>query len=344
MFPNIRIRQPNKYYISNRGLDSNSGTITKPWKTISRVNNAILFPGDQIYFKAGEIFTGPLKPATSGNLDQPIIFSVYGVGARPIIDGSDFCAFLIYSTPYHNLYIEHLDFAGASENGKSTVICCSHDVYFYDCIFRDLSFDIWGMGFLAMSETDGTDLYNITLDSCEAYNNHSCGISIQSSTGADGPHDCIVKNCTVHDNGTNEYADHGIYVKHGVTVENCICYKNKHAGIKTNCMLFPSPYYPIVRNNICYDNYVGFQIDNYNSLVYNNLLYCNNNNIWVSEGGNGSEFYFNTLVNHSGAGGEVKGDLYFSSTIWKNNIIINDYLVNNQYLISADDGYKIEWI
>jgi parallel beta-helix repeat protein len=82
------------YYVSSStGSDSRTSTEAQnkltPWKTIQKVNTIanILLPGDVILFKRGDIFEGMLTVINSGNLKFPIIFSAYGVGAKPIITG-----------------------------------------------------------------------------------------------------------------------------------------------------------------------------------------------------------------------------------------------------------------
>ena len=57
-----------KYYVdATNGKDSNNGTSPETaWQTIDRVNQEKFQPGDQILFKAGETWTGALKPQGSG--------------------------------------------------------------------------------------------------------------------------------------------------------------------------------------------------------------------------------------------------------------------------------------
>ncbi len=77
------------YYLSWRtGNDTNSGLSQEaPWKSIARVNHANLRPGDRVLLHAGEVWREGLRPSVSGAQDQPIIFTSYGLGSRPILDG-----------------------------------------------------------------------------------------------------------------------------------------------------------------------------------------------------------------------------------------------------------------
>ena len=77
-----------KYYMSNStGNDANQGTIEAPWKTISKLNNTPLNPGDSIFFKKGDRFDGHFEINYSGNVTLPIVITSYGTGDQPIITG-----------------------------------------------------------------------------------------------------------------------------------------------------------------------------------------------------------------------------------------------------------------
>ncbi|MEO5996919.1 MAG: hypothetical protein ABIN89_09300, partial [Chitinophagaceae bacterium] len=48
------------YYISQSGNDKNEGTLSKPFKTIERLNREKLQPGSIVYLEGGTTFPGPL--------------------------------------------------------------------------------------------------------------------------------------------------------------------------------------------------------------------------------------------------------------------------------------------
>ncbi len=75
------------YYVDNvSGSDSNSGTtVNQPWKTLTKVNNTNLQPGDKVMFKRGGSWTGMLKINNSGVNGNPIVFSDYGTGNVPLL-------------------------------------------------------------------------------------------------------------------------------------------------------------------------------------------------------------------------------------------------------------------
>jgi hypothetical protein len=76
----------NHYFSSSTGSDSNPGTITQPYASISKASAifSTLSPGDSLLFKAGDTFTGELIASASGNSSSQIVISSYGTGALPI--------------------------------------------------------------------------------------------------------------------------------------------------------------------------------------------------------------------------------------------------------------------
>ena len=82
--------QATEYYISSTGIDSNPGTIEKPWKTIKKVNGENFQPGDIIRFERGAKYYGGLFIDDSGDSENPITFTAYGVGISPYIDNRNY--------------------------------------------------------------------------------------------------------------------------------------------------------------------------------------------------------------------------------------------------------------
>jgi len=77
------------YYLSNSGNDLNKGNSTaNAWKSIDRLNQQKLEPGDSVLFKRGDVFIGEIQVNYSGNINKPIVYSAFGVGSNPIISGA----------------------------------------------------------------------------------------------------------------------------------------------------------------------------------------------------------------------------------------------------------------
>lgn len=78
------------YYVSaNNGSDSNPGTISAPWQSLTKVSGYPLEPGDQILFQKNGKWNGVLSLTRSGTAEKPIQISAYGDGAKPIIEDSN---------------------------------------------------------------------------------------------------------------------------------------------------------------------------------------------------------------------------------------------------------------
>ena len=77
------------YYVdAQKGNDNNTGESPKsPWKTLDKVSKHSFLPGDQINFKAGQIFKGTLIISTSGAEGKPIIYTSFGGKVPAVIDG-----------------------------------------------------------------------------------------------------------------------------------------------------------------------------------------------------------------------------------------------------------------
>ncbi len=89
LFAFILHTQATEYYISNAGNDHADGKSPKTsFKTLQRLNQVKLKPGDKVYFKSGNFFSGTLQIKHSGKKEKPIIFTSYGEGEKPVISGA----------------------------------------------------------------------------------------------------------------------------------------------------------------------------------------------------------------------------------------------------------------
>jgi hypothetical protein len=79
------------YYISSSGGDDENSGLSpeQAWKSIDRVNDSSLHPGDTVLFKRGEIWREQLQITWSGTVENPITFAAYGSGSKPKIYGSE---------------------------------------------------------------------------------------------------------------------------------------------------------------------------------------------------------------------------------------------------------------
>lgn len=84
----LNLAATNYYVSSSTGNDGNNGTSqSTPWRTLTKVNAALLNPGDIVNLMKGDTFIGTIIVNRSGSVGNPIKYMSYGTGAAPIISG-----------------------------------------------------------------------------------------------------------------------------------------------------------------------------------------------------------------------------------------------------------------
>ena len=74
--------------ILNQGSDTNAGTSPKQaFKSLDKIKQLQLKPGDSVLLKAGAVFTEQLYISCKGDSVNPIVVGKYGGDARPYIKG-----------------------------------------------------------------------------------------------------------------------------------------------------------------------------------------------------------------------------------------------------------------
>ncbi len=123
------------YFISPSGNDSNSGTsISKPWKSIGKVNSSSFHAGDNVLFQGGQTFYGQLNITSrdSGSGSAPVIFGSYNGHATISSGKATGCWFYDAS----NIWIEGVNFVGtpggSPQSGISFEGYNSHTYYTND--------------------------------------------------------------------------------------------------------------------------------------------------------------------------------------------------------------------
>jgi len=93
--PAVRLRLPvttgTTYYVDAvNGSDASPGLAsTSPWKSLAKVMEADLKPGDRVLLRRGAVWREHLEIRHSGVEGSPITFGAYGTGDPPRIAGSD---------------------------------------------------------------------------------------------------------------------------------------------------------------------------------------------------------------------------------------------------------------
>ena len=119
-----KISTQTTYFLSSiSGSNNNDGLSTlSPWKTLDKINNTPLFPGDKIMFCSGQTFTGTLVIDGSGTEMDPIIIDIYGGSDRAVINGeNNLCCIYLdnkQGIEIHNL--ELINDGGTNPNVNAT--------------------------------------------------------------------------------------------------------------------------------------------------------------------------------------------------------------------------------
>jgi hypothetical protein len=114
------------YYVSALGNDANDGrTPETPWKTLNRVNQVNLKPGESLLLRSGDVFQGTLDLSyENGSVSAPIIVGSYG-SSRAIIDAGATGSGIIAKNPQY-IIVRDLIVRGAGYK-----INPSNGVFFY---------------------------------------------------------------------------------------------------------------------------------------------------------------------------------------------------------------------
>jgi hypothetical protein len=196
------------YYVSPSGADGNPGTLDAPWRTVGRVNEATLAPGDAVLFQGGAGFDDTtLMPTSSGTPGAPITFGSYGPGLARLAnrDGA-----VWIPAGEHDLAFNGLDlsstgaivFASAG-HGSGVARVVLQDSVLHDSPYSGLSNQPQDSGWTVEDDT-----FRHLGDS---------GLIVQADR-------TTIEGSTIVDTGWNpalDYGKHGVYAKApNVTIED----------------------------------------------------------------------------------------------------------------------------
>jgi hypothetical protein len=128
-FWNADIRATVYYVDAINGDDKLDGkTITTAWQSLNKINNTGFHAGDSVLFKCGCVWNGALNITSSGTIENPITFSSYGTGNKPLINGGGNVRDALYiENPASNIIVSGFavtNFAGPTIfDGSETLRC-----------------------------------------------------------------------------------------------------------------------------------------------------------------------------------------------------------------------------
>ena len=184
------------YYVSfSAGQDASSGTQSRPWQTITRVNRAIPAPGDTVFFLGGDTWHGAVLKPISG-----VTYSTYGHG-RASIDAAGQNDGILLADVSH-VRINNFSISGAKRFG------------------------------LEVSSDKGASR-DITVSNTWTRNCGDCGMAFQTSTPSGvGLTEIKVTHCASHGNGKHGfYWGGGHYgAVTSVQCDHCASWDNGQVG------------------------------------------------------------------------------------------------------------------
>ncbi len=266
----------NTYYVSPTGSDTNPGTFTQPFKTITKAESVVV-AGDTVYLRGGiHSYTTTITLNKSGNASSLIILAAYP-GESPVVDftGQPTAdANRGFEVPSSYRYLLGFEVKKAGDN-------CIHVAGSHNTFERLVIHDCQDTGL----QVDNGGSYNTVLNT-DSYLNFDTATNGGNADGIDfklniGPGN-VMKGCRVYDN-----SDDGMDLFEGqnpVQITNSWAFSNGRAagngnGFKLGGNDVPANHF--VANNLAVHNLVkGFDANNnpgsitlYNNTGYNNGSY-----------------------------------------------------------------------
>ena len=306
---------PKTYYLSPSGSDSYScAQATSEATPKETINNAItcLRPGETLLIKDGTyIAQNQLVGIPSGiSWTAPVTIAAYP-GSHPVLYAQQSGYDVIQFVGNSYIIIDGLIIDAAG--GKNGVAITSPDI------------DPPGSG------------HHIRIINCEIRNAPFHGILV---AGVNAQFNEFI-NLDVHDNGVDPVNDHGIYVSTSNNlIEGSAFFRNASHGIHIHG---DTPNNNVVRFNLSYDNSrtgawgagIGIYTGRGN-LVYNNIVWGNNDGLWINYDVSDSKVYNNTIYSNADYGLLIGDATTGGGTT--NNIIRNNIVIGGRLGVLVDAG------
>jgi len=122
----------NYYFDAVNGNDSNTGTEpTKPFKSLSKLNDLTVKAGDSILLKSGCVFTEKLYFSGKGEAGRPIVIGKYGGDAMPHLKGDATHLEMVHLFNVENIIIRDLEISNKGERIRPRLSGLFVEIYNY---------------------------------------------------------------------------------------------------------------------------------------------------------------------------------------------------------------------
>ena len=235
------------YYVNLLGDDSNTGlSETQPWRSIDRVNAAQLLPGDSVWFRADQTFSGNLCLAdvrqSSRHTSSVVTIGSYGSG-RATIDADSGAGFIAKNRG--GVHLVNLNFVGAGALKNTTSGILFINTLLGNAKFGDIrihrvdvsGFKYSGINFVAQpTDMSWSGFRDVKITNTTSHDNGDAGVSC---IGAWNPEqkgyahaDFYIGNCSAYRNAgipnKGSHSGNGIVLGQvdGAIIEHCRAYEN----------------------------------------------------------------------------------------------------------------------
>ena len=249
-----------KYYFSGKETSEGNGTKQQPFKSLQKLLQLRLQPGDTVFLHANDTLAGNISLNNiNGTKDHKIILTSYGKG-KCIIDGGNKEAFII--TGSNNFQIENLRLTGAGrKTGNTTdglkLVNCKNTavknidvsgfqksgLILYDCEKAEVNgvyaHENGFAGIPVEGDYQKRISNNIHIINCRADNNPGDPTALDNHSGngilAGNCKNMLIEYCTATNNGWdmprtgNGPVGIWAYEADSVIIQHCISYCNKTA-------------------------------------------------------------------------------------------------------------------
>ncbi len=205
---------PRAYYVSPTGNDMNRGALNAPFKTIRRLNELILNPGDSLMFESGHQYKGTLRISSykSGDQLHSLFVSSYGKGNATLNSGNEIGIF-IYKSRW--LKISNLKIIGSGRKKgnlfSGLTIQNSNHIYVDSIVISGFQ----KSGLLIYSCED------ISITNVFAFENGAAGISVDGTYAVKSSnHNIYIGKCRV-ENNPGDPSNLTNHSGNGIVVANC---------------------------------------------------------------------------------------------------------------------------